>query len=213
MRRSGKLLLTLGLAISLMASIAHAAEPREGKDYASLPQIQATDSKDKIEVTEFFWYGCPHCYELEPTLAKWLKTLPKDVVFRRVPADFGRWTGGVKLYYALEATGDLERVHKELFDAIHLNRLNFNLESEVADWLAKKGVDRKKFTDAYNSFGVQSKVSRAQQLTQAHKLNGVPALVVGGKYITTNAMVGSYEGLPPVLDSLIVKVRNEQKKK
>ncbi len=213
MRNSGKLWLALGLAWSLAAAPLQAQELKEGKNYATLAQVQPTDAKDKIEVTEFFWYGCPHCYELEPALTKWLKTLPKDVVFRRVPADFGRWTGGVKLYYALEATGDLERVHKDLFDAIHLNRLNFNLESEVADWLAKKGVDRKKFTDAYNSFSVQSKVSRAQQLTQAHKLGGVPALVVGGKYLTTNAMTGSYEALPGVLDGLIAKVRSEQPKK
>lgn len=207
-----KLFAILGLAITLAAGSA-LAEIKEGKEYALLPQVQPTDSKGKIEVTEFFWFGCPHCREFEPTLSKWLKTLPKDVVFRRVPADFGRWTPGVKLYYALESIGEEERVHNDLFEAIHVNRLNFNSEPEVTDWLVKKGVDRKKFTDAYSSFSVQSKVSRAQQLTAAHALTGVPSVVIGGKYVTDNGKAGSYEALPAIMDELIARVRTEQAKK
>lgn len=212
MRKPGILFVIISLLLAVFAGSA-VAEIKEGKDYAVIPQPQPTDAKGKVEVTEFFWYGCPHCHEFEPTLTKWLKTLPKDVVFRRIPADFGRWTAGAKLYYALDTIGEEERLHKDLFDAIHLERLNFNLESEVTDWLVKKGVDRKKFSDAYNSFAVQSKVSRAQQLTRAYGLNGVPMVIIGGKYMTSNSMTGSFEALPPVMDELIAKVRTEQSKK
>ena len=213
MRKPGILFVVIALLLSVTAGGA-VAEIKEGKDYAVLSQPQPTDTKGKVEVTEFFWYGCPHCYEFEPTLTKWLKTLPKDVVFRRIPADFGRWTGGAKLYYALDSIGEEERLHKDLFDAIHIDRMNFNLEAEVTDWLVKKGVDRKKFTDAYNSFAVQSKVNRAQQLTRAYELNGVPMVIVGGKYMTSNSMTGgAFEPLPLIMDALIAKVRAEQGRK
>jgi len=212
MLKPARIFAALCLSLAFVAGSA-VAEIKEGKDYALLPQVQPTDAKGKVEVTEFFWYGCPHCHDFEPVLNVWLKTLPKDVVFRRVPADFGRWTGGAKLFYALEAIGEEDRVHKDLFDAVHADRLNFNSEQVVADWLAKKGVDRKKFLDAYSSFTVQSKVSRAQQLTRAHALSGVPTIVIGGKYFTSNSMSGSFEALPGIMDQLIVKVRAEQGRK
>lgn len=208
-----RIFVTTGLILGLTAGAGtlHAAEIKEGKDYTVLAQIQPTDAKGKVEVTEFFWYGCPHCFEFEPTLNTWLKTLPKDVAFRRVPADFGRWTGGAKLFYTLEALGEEGRLHKELFDAIHGNeRLNFNNESAMADWLAKKGIDRKKFADAYNSFSVQSSVNRAQQLTRNYALTGVPNVVVGGKYVTNNVLTGSFDALPAIMNQLIAKVRTEQ---
>lgn len=209
--RLTRMLVTTGLIFGLTAGTLHAADLKEGKDYTVLPQTQPTDAKGKIEVTEFFWYGCPHCYEFEPTLSAWIKTMPKDVAFRRVPADFGRWTGGVKLFYALEALGEETRLHKELFDAIHgSERLNFNNETAVADWLTKKGIDRKKFSEAYNSFSVQSNVSRAQQLTRSHGLTGVPNVIVGGKYMTNNVLTGSFDTLPAIMNQLIAKVRVEQ---
>ncbi|MBP9712128.1 MAG: thiol:disulfide interchange protein DsbA/DsbL [Sterolibacterium sp.] len=206
-----RILVTTGLLLGLATSPLQAAELKEGKDYTVLAQPQPTDVRGKVEVTEFFWYGCPHCYEFEPTLNSWVKTLPKDVAFRRVPADFGRWTGGAKLYYALEALGEEGRLHKELFDAIHGNeRLNFNNEAAVADWLVKKGIDRKKFSDAYSSFSVQSSVNRAQQLTRNHALTGVPTVIIGGKYATNNTLTGSFEVLPGILNQLVAKVRAEQ---
>lgn len=198
--------LTIGLPLLALPA---AADVQQGRDYTLLSRAQPTDSKDKIEVTEFFWYGCSHCYHFEPVVSAWAKSLPKDVVFRQVPADFGRWTGGAKLYYALTAIGEESRVRRELFDAIHQQRLNFNNANAVADWLAKKGVDKQKFLAAYNSFSVQSQVNRAQQLTTAHGLNGVPAIVVGGKYLLNNAATSGLEGLPAVINQLIDKVRAE----
>jgi thiol:disulfide interchange protein DsbA len=206
-----RILAGTSLALALLSGTALAAttatDIREGREYSTLTQTQPTDAKGKIEVTEFFWYGCPHCHEFEPVLEGWLKTLPKDVSFRRVPADFGRWTGGSKLYYTLEALGELERLHRPVFDAIHRERLNFNNPDKLADWMAKKGVDRKKFLDAYNSFGVQSNVSRAQQLTQAHGLNGVPAIIVGGRYITNNIMANGFPPIPGIINHLVDKLR------
>jgi len=186
------------------------AELKEGRDFETLSQAQPTDAIGKVEVTDFFWYGCPHCYALEPVLNKWLKGFPKDVVFRRVPADFGRWTQGARLYYALEAIGEEGRLRAELFDAIHLERLGYTKESDVTDWLVKKGVDKERFTNAYNSSAVQSKVQGAKQLTQSYGVDGVPTLVVGGRYRTSPITVGGHDAMLAVVDELIAKVRAEQ---
>lgn len=208
-RLTTRLLLAACLALPLFSGPAAALEIKEGRDYAVLPQAQATESKGKIEVTEFFWYGCPHCYEFEPTLNSWLKNKPADVVFRRVPADFGRWTAGAKLYYALEMLGVESKLHQALFDAIHRERLNFNNPAAVGKWLETKGVERKRFDEMYNSFAVQSKVARAQQLTRAHGLNGVPAIIVDGRYLTNNVMANGFEALPGIINALIAKARTK----
>lgn len=208
---SRRFLATVCLLLSwALASHSFALEIKEGRDYITLPQPQPTESRDKIEITEFFWYGCPHCYEFEPTLHAWLKTLPDDVSFRRVPADFGRWTGGARLYYTLQALGEEERLHAQLFNAIHRERLNFNNQKAVGDWLVKKGVERKKFDDIYRSFSVNTNVSRAQQLTRSHGLDGVPVVVLGGKYLTNNVLAGGFEPLPAIMNELITRLRAEQ---
>jgi len=202
------------LALALVVAASNAfGELKEGSNYEVLAQTQPTEAIGRIEVTDFFWYGCPHCYALEPVLNKWLKTLPQDVVFRRVHADFGRWTQGARLFYALEAIGEESRVRSEFFDAIHVERLSYTKESDVADWLSKKGVDRQQFTAAYNSSAVQSEVQRAKQLTQSHGVDGVPTVVVGGKYRTSPGTVGGHEAMLAVVDQLIVKVRDEQARK
>jgi thiol:disulfide interchange protein DsbA len=190
------------------------AELKEGEEY-KLIAPQPTEAVGKIEVTEFFWYGCPHCHELEPVLNQWLKTLPKDVAFRRVPAIFldARWAPAARLYYTLDALGEENRLRSALFDAIHVGRLNHTSEAEVGEWLAKQGVERSKFAAAYNSAAVQAKINRAQELTQAHAIRGVPAVVVGGKYFTSNNMADSNEALPAIIDELIRKVRVEQGQK
>ena len=201
----------VGLSLALVAgSVAAQVKP----SYKPLANPQAVDTGEKIEVVEFFWYGCPHCYDLEPFLKKWTAKLPKDVEFRRLPAiPTERWAPNARTYYALEALGELERLHGEVFDAIHIDRINFNDEKIQLEWMAKKGVDRSKFSEAWKSFSVQSKTKRAVQLTQAYDITGVPALVVDGKYQTSVSMAGSPEGLMKTLDELIVKARAERKKK
>ncbi|MBS1137257.1 MAG: disulfide bond formation protein DsbA [Proteobacteria bacterium] len=198
----------LGLGGPLVAAVT------AGKEYVALAQPLAVETGDKIEVTEFFWYGCPHCFDLEPLIGKWLKTLPKDVEFRRVPAIFREsWVPGAKTYYALDSLGQLQRLHGEVFDATHVGRANLSEEAGLFDWMASKGIDRKKFVEAYNSFNVQTKVKRAEQLTRQSKIQGVPALIIDGKYMTSGSLTGSHEAMLAATDELIQKARSERKKK
>ena len=201
--------IVLGLVLALAAG-GSLAELKEGRDYETIAPTQPTEAVGRVEVTEFFWYGCPHCYALEPLLNRWLRVLPRDVVFRRVPADFGRWTQAARLFYALEAIGEEARLRGELFDAIHLERLSYTREAEVTDWLAKKGVDRQQFTGAYHSPAVHDRVERAKQLTQAHGVDGVPTLVIGGRYRVSPLTVGAHEGMLATVDELIVRVKAAQ---
>ena len=209
-----KRLLAIFAATIAFVAPAVGQTPEAGIDYKVLKEAQPTDSPGKIEVTEFFWFGCPHCYSLEPTLEQWVKKLPKDVEFKRVPAYFNKqWEVGARVYYALEATGDLNRLFKPLFDAIHRDGLRSGDEKAIAEWLAKQGVDMEKYNAALKSFGVDSKVRRAGQLTQAYKLDGVPAIAVQGKYVVGAAEAGGVKRMFDILDMLIAQSRKEMGKK
>jgi thiol:disulfide interchange protein DsbA len=204
----------LGLFGLTLALAAGAAAAQGKPSYRMLANPQAVESGEKVEVIEFFWYGCPHCFDLEPFLRKWTAALPKDVEFRRIPAiPTERWMPNARTFYTLEAMGLIEKMHGEVFDAIHIDRVNLNDERIQLDWMAKKGVDRTKFAEAWRSFSVQSKTRRAAQLTQAYDITGVPTLVVDGKYQTSVSMTGSPEGLMKTLDELIARARAERKKK
>lgn len=184
-----------------------------GKNFVALGQPLQVDTGAKIEVAEYFSYTCPHCYSLEPAMEQWVKTLPKDVEFRRQPTVFSRsWAPGARIYYALETLGELPRLHGKVFQAIHDDRVNLNDEAVLLDWMAKQGVDRKKLQDALNSFTVQSKVKRAEQLSRESKISGVPAVIVDGKYMTSASLTGSVESMFAALDQLIQKARSERKK-
>ncbi len=200
--------LFLGLAFSpLFAS----AQPQLGKEYTLVSPPQPTETGKKIEVLELFWYGCPHCFELEPIIVPWAKKLPKDVVFRRMPAIFrDSWVPGAKAFYAMETLGVLDRLNDKLFDAIHLRGLDIADEGALLDWIAKQGIDRNKFAAIYNSFGVQSKVMHARQMTREYGISGVPSVIVDGRYLTSSSMTGGHRGLPPVLDYLIDLARKER---
>lgn len=164
------------------------------------------DSGGKIEVLEFFWYGCIHCYNLQPSLEPWVKALPADVEFRRVPAVFNeRWALDATIYYAMEALGLVDKLHRPLFDAIHKNRLNTANEQQFSDWLTNQGVDAKKFVEAAKSFGVRSKARRATQLTVAYKVDGTPALAVHGRYT-----VPAQAGMLKAVEGLVERVRKEK---
>jgi thiol:disulfide interchange protein DsbA len=201
-------LVTLGLALALGAG---AAELKEGRDFRLVNPPLAVD-RNKIEVTEFFWYGCPHCFDFEPVLAAWAKKLPADVSFRRVPAIFpnNKWATGARLYYTLEAMNLLERLHNEVFNAIHIERQRLDDEKIMFEWVAKKGVDPKKFSETWASFGVQSRVRQAQELTRAAGLTGVPVVMVHGRYLAQTE--GSYADLVAIIDRLVERVRAESGK-
>ena len=160
------------------------------------------ESKDKIEVIEFFWYGCPHCYRLQPYMEKWVKTLPDDVRLVRVPAIFNqRWARDAATFYAFEALGVLAKVHRPFFDAIHNDRLQSDNKEAMHEWLRKQGIDPKKFDETVTSFGVQSKVRRALQLTTGYGVDGTPTLAVNGRYRVP--AISSQENMLATVDYLI----------
>jgi thiol:disulfide interchange protein DsbA len=213
MRLFAAALLLAGVGIAGISSAQ--AELVEGRDYTVLPQPQPTDSGKNIEVLEFFWYGCPHCYALHPHISAWLKRMPKDVSFRYVPAIFRiNWTPGAKTFYALEALGAKDRLHGEVYDAIHIGKVDLTKDEVLFDWVAKQGIDRQKFIDAYNSFSVQNQqVPQSVRMSKEYRLSGVPALVVDGRYLTSGRMGGTPEDTIKTLDELIEKVRKERMKK
>ena len=202
--------IVMGLAVILATGFAQ-AQPTAGVEYLDLGAAQPTDSTGKIEVIEFFSYLCPHCYRFEPVLKPWVKKLPKDTQFRRVPAMFSDdYAQAARAYYALEAIGEAERLHTALFDAVHTDsRLRVGNEAALTEWLGKQGVDTKKFATAYRSFSVEGKLKRAAQLTQAYKIEGVPSMAVNGKYVVITDNMKSQEQLLGVSDYLVERARKE----
>jgi thiol:disulfide interchange protein DsbA len=204
-------LLMTGLAI---LPVAQAQVPVKGQAYNELTPPQPTESAGKVEVIEFFWYGCPHCYALEPLIEPWAKKLPKDAVFKRVPAIFNeQWGVAARVYYALDALGEEERIRAALFDAIHKENLRITNESAMEEWLAKKGVSVEKYKAVYKSFAVETRVRRAAQMTQAYKIDGVPAFAVEGRYIATASQNSDRQRLLAVTDYLIGEARRNQARK
>lgn len=204
------------LAFTLAVSGGAAAQLAPGKHYQLINPVQPTASGAKVEVIEFFYYGCPGCNSLQAPLNNWLKKKPADVEFRRVPVVFrDEWIPLTKAYYAFEAMGVLDRTHHQLFAAIH-DRRTLEIKnllrdpSPLYDWVAKQGVDRQKFIDVYKSFGVGSRTNRSIELPGNYNVTSTPTLVVDGKYLSTPAMVGSYDGFFRVLDQVIAMARKER---
>lgn len=216
MRLLQRLLAAASFSLLTLSAAAAPADPVEGVDYLKLQQAQPTDSGKKIEVLEFYWYNCPHCFSFEPQLAEWVKKRGDNIVFKRVPVGFREsFVPQQKLYYALEALGKLDPVHRLVFDAIHTGRLKLDKEDAIVDFVEKQGIDRKKFLDAFNSFSVQSKVSRVRQLQETYRIDSVPTIVIDGRYITSPSMVGAsmrgqseqalHAAALQVMDALIAK--------
>jgi thiol:disulfide interchange protein DsbA len=203
------------ITVALFAAALPATAQTLGRDYVAITPAQSTDNPTTIEVLEFFSYGCPHCSEFHPTVSKWSAKLPADVTFKRVPVSFGRaqWASLSKLYYALEATGDLAKLDGAVFHALHEKGLKLYDDKSIAEWVTAQGVDAKKFSDAYNSFGVVSKVKRGDQLAQGAKIQGVPALAIDGKFLIVNEGVKDYAELVARADKVIEKARSERFKK
>ena len=198
-------------AVFSLSALAAGPEAFEGHDYTRLKQAQPVATGKKIEVLEFFWYRCPHCFQLEPGLNAWLKTLPRDAQVRRVPAVFrDDWMPGAKLYYTLEQMKLLDSLHHKVFNAYHVQNINLNDPAVLGGWIAGQGVDRKQFEDIYNSFSTQSKVTQGARLATTYAINGVPAFIIDGKYATSMSMTGSEARLFEVLDQLIAKARAER---
>lgn len=209
-----RLLPLFAAAVLSFSAFAGSDAAFEGHDYTRLNTPQPVATGKKIEVLEFFWYRCPHCSQLEPGLETWLKSLPKDAQVRRVPAVFrDDWAPGAKIYYTLEQMGLLGQLHRKVFDAYHVENINLNDPAILGGWIAKQGVDRKKFESIYNSFSTQSKLLKGSQRVTAYGIQGVPAFIIDGKYSTSMSMAQSEPRLFEVLDQLIVKARAERRGK
>ena len=182
------------LAVGSGALLLPAAQAQAADRYVVVEPAQPSDTTGKIEVLEFFAYTCPHCNAIEPLVQKWAKTLPENAVLRPVPVAFNASMEDLqKLYYSLEAMNRLD-LHDAVFKTIHVQRKRIYDADAIADWVASQGVDRKAFMDVFNSFGIKSKVMRANELAKAYKIEGTPSIAVGGKYVTSPTMTNSYEG-------------------
>ncbi|NCN69681.1 MAG: thiol:disulfide interchange protein DsbA/DsbL [Rhodoferax sp.] len=191
-------------------SQAQAQVMRVGTDFLKLDQAAAVEAPaGKVEVVEFFWYSCPHCNAFEPALSQWVKKLPKDVVFRRVPIAFqSSFVPQQRLYYALEAMGLVDKLHANVFAAIHVEKQNLSKAEAIVEWVAKQGVDKAKFVEQFNSFSVSTKATRAKQLQNAYRVEGVPAMGVAGRFYTDGSLAKSMDRTLQVVEFLISQVRS-----
>jgi thiol:disulfide interchange protein DsbA len=206
-----------GLCLAGLAGGASAQEFVDGKHYRTLSQrLPVSVPAGKIELIEFFWYGCPHCNAFEPVLSAWVAKLPADVVFRRVHVAFRpSFEPQQRLAATLEGLGVIEQYQGKLFHAIHAQGIKLDRPEQIIDFMATLGMDKAKFSEMYNSFGVRSKVSQGRQLAEAYKVDGVPALGIHGRYYTSPSMAGGEdrpeaEGHTKVLalvDQLLQRVR------
>ena len=188
------------------------AEYQEGRHYQILP-FGESPGGDAVEVREFFWYGCPHCYHLEPELDNWLKKKPKNAKFVRTPALLPRELVHAKTYYALESLGKVDAVHKPIFEAIHLQEQHMHSPEAMATFVAKYGVDKAAFLKAYASFGVDSQTREAVLLASKYQIRSVPTVVVDGRYQTSASHAGGNAELIKVIDYLVAKASKERKAK
>jgi thiol:disulfide interchange protein DsbA len=213
------------LSLSLVAATAGAspANPQNGVDYRTLDKAQQTDSGKKVEVIEFFWYACPHCFAFEPALVEWVKKQGDKIVFKRVPIAFrDSFVPQQRLYYTLEAMGRLDDIHKKVFHTIHVERRSLDTEAAIVDFIVKQGVDKQKFLELFNSFGVQSKARRATQLQVAYQVDGVPMIAIDGRFLTAPSIVSASIGNQPepalhaatlqVMDALVARTAKEKNK-
>jgi thiol:disulfide interchange protein DsbA len=178
----------------------------EGIDYTRLAQPQPTETGNKVEVLEFFWYGCPHCFHLEPLLQKWATNKPANAELRRMPAVLGpNWEPDARAFFAAELLGVQDKLHEPLFRAIHVDKRRIMDEDQLVAFAAEQGINADAFRKAYESFYVNMKVRRAAELERRYGIDGVPSIVVNGKYRTSASQTGSNEKLIEVINYLVKK--------
>jgi protein dithiol oxidoreductase (disulfide-forming) len=204
----------LEISIVTLAFLALSTSPQAsiiaGHDYVVLSTPQRQENNGKIEVVEFFSWGCPHCYEFYPMLSRWLSTLPKDAAFKRVPVGLGHpeWEALARAYYALQATGDVERLNSQIFEDIHRNHVWLYDEQSITVWVGKHGVNVAKFTEAFRSFNVNMSAGQAERKAEDFRIPGVPTLAIAGKYVVSD----SQEKMLNTSDQLIAMERAGNKK-
>lgn len=217
-----KLLIAVGAGFIALTATASPTNPVNGVDYRTLEQPQPTSAGNKVEVTEFFWYACPHCNALEPALNDWVKKQGDNIVFKRVPVNFREsFIPQQRLYYTLKEMGKLEEMHAKIFQAIHNGRQRLDTDAEVIEFIEKQGIDKNEFVKRYKSFSVGTKVTRAKYLQDTYNVDGVPMIAIDGRYLTAPSIVGAKMGRQSekvleeatlqVMSALVARVAKEKK--
>jgi thiol:disulfide interchange protein DsbA len=197
---------TLGLITAFLISTQVGAQQAyvEGVDYKVISPVVKTSQPDKVVVTEMFWYGCPHCFRFEPYIVNWEKRIPDGVVFEPVPSVLNSsWTNHARAFHTFKLMGVKEQLHKKLFDAIHVKRQRLNSLDQLAGFAADQGLDEKLFRDSFASFPVDSQLRKSAQLEKRYGHNGVPAIIINGKYLASGSMAGSNDRLIKIIDYLV----------
>lgn len=206
MKKSVILFALLCSSVSLLPLAASAATYKEKIHYEQVQPPQPTTTKDKVEVVEMFWYGCPHCNALEPYVNRWLKRKPKNVEFVRIPAVFRpTWELHARAFYTAEILGVLDKTHSAMFEAIHQQKRRLNTEKELMEFFAEHGVKNEDFKRVFHSFAVEAKVRRAKDLSQRYGISGVPSIIVNGKYRTGAQLAGGNANIFKVVNFLVEK--------
>jgi thiol:disulfide interchange protein DsbA len=202
-------------SLLLFSTIVFGVQPQPGVNFKTTKQEIPTEFKDKIEVVELFWYGCVHCYNMDPYLDKWADNLPKDVIFKRVPAIPRKdWVESAKAYYALESLGVVNKLHEKLFDAIHKEKaFKHNDTNALINWITLNGkLEKKNVEAAFNSFSMKSKLSKSYKLFKAAGATGVPTMIIDGKYFTSSTMAGGEKNAIDIMNFIIKNVRKDKAK-
>lgn len=207
--RGGLALASLALAGSALAQEIRA---RQNIDYRVIPE-QPVETGERIEVIDFFWYGCPYCNELQPALEDWIKRKPDDVAVRRVPAILkDNWAPHARIYYTLELLGEVERLHLKVYHSYHVEELSMSKPDVMEQWAVKNGIERRRWVDAYFSPEVDARIARAFQAAKRYNVQGTPSVVVDGRYLTSSSMTPTVRGIVPVLEDLVRLARQNRGK-
>ena len=205
---SASLLAALLLAVSATALGQQQRILRADIDYRVI-HPQPVQVAGGIEVIDFFWYGCPYCNKLQPFLERWIKNKPADVTMRRIPVVLrDSWAPHARIYYTLEALGEVERLHQRVYLGYHVDELHMSKPEVMSEWAVRNGIDRARWDEAYGSADVKNKVEEARKLTRAYDITGTPSLVVQGRYLTSGNMALTLDSMLPILDGMIQRVRD-----
>lgn len=205
-----RVIVTLLLLTWIGCSSVH-ADIIEGKDYTILSNPQPTGKNSKIEVVNFFWYGCQYCAQLRPQIKTWLKNKPGDIHFQESPAIIHpSWIPAAKLFLTIQQINAMDKLHNQAFKAIHQDNINLHEEPTLFHWIETQGENRDKFTHIYQSIEIQINIARSTHMTRQYQITGVPAIVVNGKYLTSTKMGGTAENTMTIVDKLIKKARRDE---
>ena len=201
-----------GFAAALFLASAVQAAPVAGREYQILDTPRPVTTGSRIEVIEFFYYGCPICYEAQPHIARWLNKVANDVMIRRVPAvSSDGWEPFAKSFYALETMGELSRLHWPIYDNFHFDGKDLKEEATMVEWVGRNALDTQKFKELWGSAAITEKVNAAHKMLDLYNVRGVPTFVIDGKYVTSARMAGGTKQMMEVVDVLVNRARGERK--